>query len=144
MHVAAVQPASAPSRGLPPLLAPLLARRWFCAYLAIFGAVHLVLRSVGLLSVGCVIRQATGVPCPGCGLTHACLDFLAGHWSEGFALHPFAPIFLLLLGLFGTAALLPTAARLALAGQVGAFERHTGIAALLAIALLLNWWLRLP
>lgn len=36
----------------------------------------------------CPIALLTGLPCPGCGLTRACIAALTLHWKEAFALHP--------------------------------------------------------
>jgi hypothetical protein len=38
----------------------------------------------------CLFRRATGVPCPGCGLTRAFAALAKGHFSQAFAFHPFA------------------------------------------------------
>lgn len=42
---------------------------------------------VGLL-VGCPIKRFSGLPCPGCGLTRACLSLLAGDLRAALAWHP--------------------------------------------------------
>ncbi len=40
------------------------------------------------LGVGCPIKFATGVSCPGCGMTRAWLAFLSLHLAEAVAYHP--------------------------------------------------------
>ncbi len=59
-------------RGSFTLLAPLL----------LFGAADVA----GV--VLCPLRNATGVPCPGCGLTRATWAVLRGDWAEAARLHP--------------------------------------------------------
>ena len=36
----------------------------------------------------CTIRSITGLPCPGCGLTRALLQFLRGDLAGAWAMHP--------------------------------------------------------
>ena len=54
---------------------------------------------VFLLDIGCPIRKLTGFPCPGCGMTRACLAALRLNFGEAFRFHPlwFLPIPLVLL-----------------------------------------------
>ena len=37
----------------------------------------------------CFVRMACGLPCPGCGITHSVIAFLAGHPWESFKYYPF-------------------------------------------------------
>ncbi len=37
----------------------------------------------------CLFRRATGVPCPGCGLTRAFAALAKGHFGQAFSFHPF-------------------------------------------------------
>ncbi|MCM2316557.1 MAG: DUF2752 domain-containing protein, partial [Thermoanaerobaculia bacterium] len=39
----------------------------------------------------CLVRNWTGVPCPGCGVTRAIEAMLRGSYAEAFTLHPLAP-----------------------------------------------------
>ena len=59
--------------------------RQFLAAVAIFGAVVVLLQLTG---VYCPIRFATGVCCPGCGLTRAWISLLTAHPLEAVAYHP--------------------------------------------------------
>jgi hypothetical protein len=43
---------------------------------------------LSILGIGCPIKFATGVSCPGCGLTRAWLSFFGGDILESFRLHP--------------------------------------------------------
>lgn len=36
----------------------------------------------------CPFKWITGIPCPGCGMTRACLHFLSGNIEESFYYHP--------------------------------------------------------
>lgn len=38
----------------------------------------------------CVFRALTGLPCPGCGMTHALISAFEGHWNAAWRLHPLA------------------------------------------------------
>ena len=144
MHdAAALQPAPASLRALRPIFAPLLERRSWCIYLATIGIAHLALSRLGLPGLGCIVREYTGVPCPGCGLTHASLDLLEGRWAAAIATHAFAPVFLIGLGLIAFAVVLPASVRRSLALRVAAFERRTWIVPLLTVGLILYWWARL-
>lgn len=64
-----------------------------------------VVAGVGVLGVGvaiamnpagiehgpilCPFRLATGLPCPGCGLTRSWVYGVHGEWAQSFAAHPF-------------------------------------------------------
>ena len=39
----------------------------------------------------CLVRNWTGIPCPGCGVTRAIEAMLRGSYAEAFTLHPLAP-----------------------------------------------------
>lgn len=84
--------------------------------------------------IGCPIRYATGVPCPGCGMTRAWLSVLHGDLAAAFAYHP----------LFWA---VPLAVALALARAVVRqknFQRAFDIAlAAIAAAIIALWIIRL-
>ena len=44
----------------------------------------------------CVFKGVTGMPCPGCGMTRACLAILQGEFTTAWRYHPFS---FLLIGL---------------------------------------------
>lgn len=54
----------------------------------------------------CPFFNATGLPCPGCGLTRSFVCLGHGHLSEAFKWHPLGPLLFAgaLLYLFGTLA----------------------------------------
>ncbi len=45
----------------------------------------------------CVLRQTTGLPCPGCGLSRSVVAAAHGNWSESFTYHRLGGVFLLFL-----------------------------------------------
>ena len=45
----------------------------------------------------CPLRAATGVPCPGCGVTRALGALTHARWHEAVVLHPLAPLVALVL-----------------------------------------------
>jgi len=53
------------------------------------------LAAAGVLAVGyfsdvstCVWHAVTGLPCPGCGMTHACLALARGNLRAAWSLNP--------------------------------------------------------
>ena len=52
------------------------------------------------LRTQCPILSLTGIPCPGCGMTRACVAFLRGDFSAAFACHGMVWSLPLLLLLF--------------------------------------------
>jgi hypothetical protein len=53
-----------------------------------------------LTGTGCAVHSTVGLPCPGCGLTRACLAALRGDLALAFRLHPLfwlAPLILIVV-----------------------------------------------
>lgn len=115
------------------------------AGLAIFlaGGLHLGLNLAGLPGWVCPIRAATGVPCPGCGLTTSIVQFLHGNFAESFATHAFGPVFLLVLFLMMAALILPSSARQQLVAFVARLETRFGVTAWVLFAFVVYWGIRL-
>ena len=107
------------------------------------ATVHLGLRIAGMAGWPCPFLSATGVPCPGCGLSRAAVEFLGGHVAGALSRHAFAPGALVGLGLLLAAAVLPAEPRAWLIGWVRKVEERTRFAAWFLGALLLYWALRL-
>lgn len=126
-----------------PALASLLRRRRLAVLISVAALLQTALVKAGLPGWPCPVAHTLGLPCPGCGLTRAAVALLRGDWRTAFALHAYAPVLLLALFLFACAALLPTRPRDALVGTVAAFERRTGVSALLAAGLVVYWLARL-
>jgi hypothetical protein len=68
----------------------------------ILFALLLCIAAVLLLDVGCIFRHITGVPCPGCGMTRACLAALQLDFKAAFYWHPLwiLPFPLIVLSIF--------------------------------------------
>ena len=58
----------------------------------------------------CPIHHATGLPCPGCGMTRALALMSRGQVGAALELHPFVVVAWPLLALLALGALLPTSA----------------------------------
>lgn len=64
---------------------------FLCAY-------TIIVFSFRYFDVTCLIYRVTGIPCPGCGITRACLSALRFNFVEAFAYNPMfwsVPILLL-------------------------------------------------
>jgi hypothetical protein len=91
----------------------------------------------------CPMKAATGVPCPGCGLTRAIAALLRGDLLASLRAHAYAPLIVLALLLTGLTLLLPKSSRLAFISRVESFERRTGVTAIALVCLLVYWLARL-
>ena len=113
--------------------------------LALAGAAMLQTILVALHQPGwpCAFRNATGLPCPGCGWSRAMVALVRGDWRTAVAFHAFAPLGALCALVLVIGALTPAPLRARLAARVGAFEERTGIAVWLAGAFLMYWLVRL-
>ena len=40
--------------------------------------------------IPCILHLVTDVPCPGCGMTRACLALTQGHFADAWRYHPFS------------------------------------------------------
>jgi hypothetical protein len=126
-----------------PILASLLENQPLC--LAMGGA---TLLHAGAMVMGwpgwvCPLRYGLGVPCPGCGLSRAMLALLRGEWATSLNLHAFAPFFLMALILISLAMVLPAPQRQRLVGRVKWLEQRSGVTAILLVALVFYWLIRL-
>ncbi len=131
------------ARGARGFFTALLADRPLALALCGAATVQLGLRIAGLAGWPCPFLSATGVPCPGCGLSRAAVELLGGHVADALARHAFAPGALVGLGLLLAAAVLAAGPRARLIGWVGRIEARTRFAAWFLGALLLYWALRL-
>ncbi len=64
----------------------------------IFLSAALLTPSTGNLKIGpvtlpglCVLRNTTGIPCPGCGLTRSVVSAVHGDWKVSFQYHRMGP-----------------------------------------------------
>ncbi len=53
------------------------------------------------IAVPCIFHKITGLMCPGCGISRACMSLLKGHVAEAFSYNPFlmlaSPVILYLI-----------------------------------------------
>ncbi len=107
------------------------------------GALHLGLNLAGLPSWNCPILAATGVPCPGCGITRAVLNLFHGDIVSSLQTHAFAPILALGILTLTAALFLPEKYRQALISLVRGLETRNGLTSFLLSALIVYWCVRL-
>lgn len=88
----------------------------------------------GVRLVPCPIDAVTGVACPGCGMTRACVALARGEWANAWSLHPFS---FLLVALALAVAAAPDATR----RGVQAMPRvlRTAAVTLAIVAVLVRW-----
>lgn len=123
--------------------ASLLAQRPLCLALTAAAAAHLIVTAAGLPGWICPWKAATGIPCPGCGLTRATIRFARGDFAEALRLHPFAPIAVTGIALIVTAAILPTPMRDRLVRGVARLDPRGFTSAILLVSLLAVWLAKL-
>jgi hypothetical protein len=107
------------------------------------GATHLGLSLAGLPGWECPILAVTGIPCPGCGMTHATMQLLNGDVVASLQTHAFAPVALLALVVMFAAFVLPQKSRLLLLSVVRKLEMRNGLTSLVLSALIFYWFVRL-
>jgi hypothetical protein len=126
-----------------PILSPLLESRPTCQIVTAAAGIHLGLVSLGLPSWQCPLKQATGIPCPGCGLTRALQALALGDWSRAMAIHAFAPVVAVVLCCILVAAFLPDSPRAKLTQPLLQLEQRTGITLIVGGTLVLYWLIRI-
>jgi hypothetical protein len=107
------------------------------------GVLHLGLSLAGLPSWNCPILTATGVPCPGCGLTRATMQLLHGEFIPSLQTHAFAPFLLFALGVMLIVLILPEMYRQSVIAAVKRLETRNGMTSILLSGLMLYWFARL-
>lgn len=125
-----------------PVLAPLLLDRRLIGIFLGVGLTLVTLAATGLNGWQCPIRSASGITCPGCGLTTAMILLVKGRWAAAVEMHAFAPLFGLVLAAMAVAILLPTAYLEKLSTAMAVLERKTGLTAIIMLGMLLYWLLR--
>jgi hypothetical protein len=126
-----------------PVLAQVLERRALGWVIGAAALLHLGLMRFDLPAWQCTVRDAVGLPCPGCGLSRAMTALLHGDWRAALVQHAFAPVVLAALVLVTGMALLPEAARRRGISAVTRVEQRTGLTALLLLGLVAYWLTRL-
>jgi hypothetical protein len=124
-------------------LATVLRDRTFGLVLTGALALHIALGSLGLPGWECPLFRLTGVPCPGCGLTRACILLMRGELQASLKFHAFAPIFVVLIAMLIICTVLPRAVTAPLINKAETLERQTGITIIILGGLILYWLARL-
>ena len=130
--------AAAPSRrwsgwSVEPLLTPGSRALALIAFLA-----SIVMPTEGLGFDICVVHRATGLPCPGCGLTRGVTAITHGHLDYAFVMNPFSFVVWAVFLVLTLTLVLPAKGRAALLGFArthsnffGAFYKYSIIAFLI-------------
>jgi Protein of unknown function (DUF2752) len=101
--------------------------------LPVLLAVILMPPETGLGVDLCMLKNLTGAPCPGCGVTRSCSNLVRGNLRRSVEYHPFGLVFAPVLLGIAFLSVLPGAARKATAQRISRCGR------LLAIASILFW-----
>ena len=110
-----------------PVLGHMIRSRAAVVAISVFTVVHVGLCLLALPTFPCTFHTATGLSCPGCGITRSVSHFVTGHWRKALAFHPFGPPLLAGFLLVAVCALLPRGKRLAAADGIERIERRTGL-----------------
>jgi hypothetical protein len=124
-------------------IASLLRDRRFGLLLAGALSLNVVAIAFHLSGWECAFFRLTGVPCPGCGLTRACLLLLKGEVQASMKFHAFAPIFVVLIAMLIICTVLPRSVTEPLINKAETLERQTGITIIILGGLILYWLARL-
>lgn len=124
-------------------IATLLRDRRFGLVLTGALGLHVSLVLLNLPAWECLFFKLTGVPCPGCGLTRACMLLLRGEVQASIRFHAFAPIFIVLIAMMVAATLLPRSITEPLIHRAETLERQTGLTIIILGGLILYWLVRL-
>ena len=138
-----VKAREAKQRFFTPILAPLMESRATTIVISAAVAIQCGLTALHVEGWQCPLLSTLGVPCPGCGLSRSVTAFARGDWQYSFTMHAFAPLFFIAALLVAAAALLPDRQKRSLIKTVEALERRTAITAILLIAFVIYWLVRL-
>ncbi|MCW1967051.1 MAG: DUF2752 domain-containing protein [Anaerolineae bacterium] len=126
-----------------PILAALLGERKMSVAITLALGAHGAALALGWPGFDCPLRAATGVPCPGCGLSRAGQAMLQGQWATMAQYHLFAPFFAIAFILIAVSLTLPARLHGQFVGAVARFERQTRLVAITLILLVMYWLVRL-
>ena len=124
-------------------IATLLRDRRFGLLLTGALSLNVVALALHLPGWECAFFRVTGLPCPGCGLTRACVLLLRGEVEASIKFHAFAPIFVLFIGMLIICTLLPRTVTEPFIDKAETLERKTGITIIILGGLILYWLARL-
>ena len=80
-------------------------------------------RESGLGIELCLLKNATGAPCPGCGVTRSCANLVHGNVGRSLQYHPLGVVFTPVLFGIVVLSLLPGSLRRALADRLSRRQR---------------------
>jgi hypothetical protein len=126
-----------------PVFTPLIEQRSLCLVIAGALGAHMSLLILDLPSFQCPIRQATGMPCPGCGLSRAIQLLMGGAWRQSLDVHAFAAPVLAALAIMAVSLLLPSHVRTRLVARIGQLERFIPFGAFGLVSIVMYWLFRL-
>jgi hypothetical protein len=126
-----------------PILASILRDRTVCFIITGASILQISLVILGLPAWQSPIHTFLGIPDPGCGLTRALVALLRADWRTALTLHAFSPLFAAALILIAISATLPQSLRETMVSLVKTLEQNTGLTAILLIALVIYWLIRL-
>jgi len=124
-------------------IAPLLRDRRFGLLLTGALSLNIVAIALHLPSWECAFLKVTGLPCPGCGLTRACILLLRGEVQASIRFHAFAPVFVLFVAMLIVCTVLPRTVTEPFINRAETLERRTGITLIVLGGLILYWLARL-
>lgn len=110
------------------------------AIVAVAAGLQVALVAAGLGGLPCPLASATGVPCPGCGMSRAIVALLRGDWAEMLRLHALAPLLVLAGASAAIVAVLPESRRARVLRALSVLESRR-IVPLAALLLLCTYWL---
>ena len=136
------RPAPAPS-GIPLGVGALILRPPAALLVAGVTLAQAALTALRLPALPCPLHAATGIPCPGCGLSRAGAALLRGDVAEALRMHAFAPLFALcgVVVLVGLA--LPRPVRLKVGERLHEVESRRWVGLVLLLSLIVYWLVRL-
>jgi len=126
-----------------PILAQALAERPVGLALLLLSTFNLVTGLTGISILPCPLMSLAGFPCPGCGLTRACELMLSGQWQLALEMHAFVLFLLPGFLLVSLATLSPDKFRRRILDGLRSLESRTGLVAIILVALVIYWLLRL-
>src|SRR3977135_460074 len=124
-------------------IATLLRDRRFGLLLTGTLGLNIVAISLHLPGWECAFFRVTGLPCPGCGLTRACMLLLKGDVQASIKFHAFAPLFVLFIATLIVCMLLPRTVTERFITKAEKLERQSGITIIILGGLILYWLARL-
>ncbi len=136
-------PVSNPLFGTSVTAADLLGSRRLAQGLVLCGTAQAALTFAGLPGWPCPLHEGLGLPCPGCGLSRATASLLRGDWPGALAIHPFAPLVLVVLAMLLVAALAPRPVVLRLSNALRLVDARTRLTFIVVTAFLVHGVVRL-